>query len=67
MTFILRDKDVHGEPCALITTKTSTKEDVEEAIAKVHRIECYDSDDLEKSLPKDCNVTWIDSNDEVWW
>lgn len=70
MKIVLRDNDLKGERVAMITTKTSTVEDVQNAIYKVKETyEDYNSDDLEAGLPDDCTIEWFDNdaNSEVWW
>ena len=69
MKILLRDKDNHYEPCAIIETDTLTTEEVQELINKVKaEIPDYDSEILTDELAKhDCTVNWICGDEEVYW
>jgi len=68
-TYLLRDKDNHNEPSAMITTETFTAKEVQDLIYKVkEEDEDYNSETLTKFLEeKGCVVEWIGGDDEVYW
>lgn len=54
----------------VIVSKGSTKDEIEEAVEKVKSRRCFDSFDadlFDEELPKDCEVWWIDYNNEIDW
>lgn len=69
MTIILRDKDTrNGNITGIITTETSTVEDIENAIATMKKeVEDYSTDYIEEYLPKDAIIEFVDTDIEVWW
>lgn len=55
---------------AVVVTKTSTQEDVQNAIDEVKStIECLDFYDIERALPRDCKVykNWESGFKTVWY
>ena len=68
MTILVRDKDNHGEPMAMIATKTTTAKQIQEIIDDVRRtVDCYCDEDIEERLPIDCLWIGIGGDDEVWF
>ena len=53
----------------MITTETTNQQQLEQIIwdVKARYPEDYCYDDLMQSLPADCNITWFDKDDAVWW
>lgn len=68
MTFLLVDKDDDFTPSAIITTETTSAEDLQELIWNMaNTIPLYDCNDLEEWLPDDCKITWINKDVEIVW
>ena len=65
--FVLRDSDNLYDVSAIIVSHGVTKKELEEIIAKVKQLDEYTSDDLEKTLPKDCEIWWMHYEDELYW
>ena len=70
MTYLLRDKDNHYEPSAMITTETLTAKEVQDLIYTMNEEEYgdYNSEILTEILEeKGCTIEWIGGEDEVYW
>ena len=67
MRFILYDNDERNVT-ATITTSTTTKEEIENIIAKMKdEVEDYSEMDLYERLPDDCDLTWVLEKDYIYW
>jgi len=68
MIFLLLDKDNKMNPSAMITTETTTAQELQDIIYEMEKtIDDYCSDDLEDVLPADCKICWIYGDEEIIW
>lgn len=65
--FVLRDWNNHNEVSAVLVSHGTTKKELKEIIAMVKQIDGYNYIDLEKALPKDCDIWWVNYDDELFW
>ena len=68
MKILLKDLS-ENKIVAIIKTKTTTAEQIQNIISKIKQIREYDSVLLTCSLPKDCKIAWLEKevDGEVFW
>lgn len=64
--YFVKDTSDNCIDAVIIATK-SKKKDIEKAIRKVKKIECYTWDDLVAALPSDCEIYDRWNEEEVYY